>query len=226
LDSLFLDNNISIGFCFRQDPQHTFAKKLFNYNCSMNWSNNVLYEFKKVFERKRNAFDDLVFDLILELNNKNKYMSKNNLINISLRLQRESFDVESLKKLFTDFWAESSFQDSVSSSEIVSSLNRYKRTFIKQLLKDKSFCLKKISTHIRQQNYPIIEQQLNIDGEDDLNKLGNDMNICLDAHDLGKIVHKLKFITDDTKILEDKLNIENITKIYRVLGINDYEFPP
>ncbi|MCL2115145.1 MAG: hypothetical protein FWH29_02865 [Methanobrevibacter sp.] len=80
------------------------------------------------------------------------------------------------------------------------------------------------SPHFRKQKYPSIEQQLNIDGNDDLDIPGDDMNIILDAHDLGKVIHKLQFISDDNKILKNKTTIENITKIYRVLGINEYDF--
>jgi len=224
LDSLFLDNNIPIGFCFRQDPQHTFAKKLFNHSCSLNWSNNVEYEFNKVFDRKRNAYDDWIFDLITELNNIDSPLNKNDVINISIKLNLDSFDRKPLVKLIKDFWIESNLREYEPPSKIVPLLNKYKRSFTKKLLTDKKYCFRKIFSHTRRLTYPNIAQQLNIDGKDDLNFSGNDMNICLDAHDLGKTIPKLKFITDDNKILKEKISIENITKIYRILGINDYKF--
>ena len=159
-----------------------------------NWSNNVVYEFNKVFERKRTTFDDLICDLIIELTNKNTFLSKQHFITFSIGLNLEDFNPNSLKKLLTDFWRESNLKSHEFPSEIISALNSYKRSFIKNLLNDKKVCFKKMSApHIRKQKYPHIEQRLNIDGKDDLNNLGNDMNICLDAHDLGKNVHKLQF---------------------------------
>ena len=191
----------------------------------MNWSNNVVYEFNKVFERKRNVFDGWVFDLISELNNVDNNWNKNDIINISINLKIDGFNRKSLTKLIKDFWNESELGKCETPSKIISSLNRYKRSFTKKLLIDKKHCFEKMSApHIRQQKYPLIEQQLNIDGRDDLNHLGDDMNICLDAHDLGKTIPKLKFITDDDKILKDKITIQSITKINKVLGINNYNF--
>jgi hypothetical protein len=225
LDSLFLDTNIPIGFCYSHDPQHSFAKKLFKHSCKLYWYNNVKYEFDEVFERKRNAFEDLIFDLIDKVNNFKTKLSKEDFINIAFNLNNKFFNQKTLKKLLMFFWEESNLLGYVHHSKIVLSLNMYKRSFIKKLLKDKSFCFKKMShPHERQTEYPLIEQQLTVDGVGDLSRKGFDMNICLDAHDLGLVVNKLIFITHDIKILEDKSKIENNTKIYKVLGINDYEF--
>jgi len=224
-DILFLDNNIPIGFCFRQDPQHDFVVKIFNHNCEIKWSNNVLYEFKKVYKRKRNAFDDWIYNLIIELNNTKNVMTELQLVDIASKLRIKGFNQIVCFKLIKLLWKESSLNSSEHSKNILESIKNFKLSFNKGLSKSYSICIKKLNPPFERKNhYPLIAKQLKnkIDGYDDLTKLGSDMNICLDAHEMGKQINSLKFLTDDEKIINHKIDIQSITKIKKVISLKEY----
>ncbi|MDR0911286.1 MAG: hypothetical protein LBM96_01625 [Methanobrevibacter sp.] len=52
MTTLFFDNNIPIGYCFRLDPQNKKAKIAFNSKSLIYWSKNVKYEFQKFLKGK------------------------------------------------------------------------------------------------------------------------------------------------------------------------------
>lgn len=225
MDVLFLDNNVPIGFCFKQDPQHDHANFIFNHNCETNWSNNVEHEFKNVYERKRNLFDDWTFKLTIELKNHKKSLTMFQVLNIAENLDVFGFGREACSKLLKEIWDESNLNNSPYYHEIVDAVRRYKSSFIRDLTKNYAFCIKKLGspfkrTYTDDNIYKQLKKSLHDYNSE--KKLGSDLNICLDAHELGKQKFNLKFITDDNDIVDNKSNIESITKIKHVILLETY----
>ncbi|MDR0911809.1 MAG: hypothetical protein LBM96_04310 [Methanobrevibacter sp.] len=226
--TLFFDNNIPIGYCFIQDPQHKKAKTAFNSKSLIYWSKNVKYEFKKVFNNKILILEDFIYSIKSKLNDIKEILDKNRLIDIIFSLKNQYFTQKSIKIIVNDIWNSANFNEKILSSEIIGYLEDYKRSFKKIAIKFKSDCYKQINMHERTKLYPKIETLLKncVDGEDSLKKLGNDMNIILDAHDLSynSNIFKLAFITDDIPLFHCKNLIETHTKIYDVCNLHEYEF--
>jgi hypothetical protein len=127
-----------------------------------------------------------------------------------------------------NIWNSPEFNEKVLSDEIIKNLDEYKRNFKRIAIKLKSDCYKQINIHERTKLYPKIESLLKncVDGKDSLKKLGNDMNIILDAHDLSynSNILKLAFITDDIPLFNCKNLIETHTKIHDVCNLHEYDF--
>ncbi|MDR3063719.1 MAG: hypothetical protein LBU40_06240 [Methanobrevibacter sp.] len=227
MDSIFLDNNVIIGFCFYIGPQHDFAKNIFNHNCNRIWSNNVEHEFQKVYKRKRRAFEDLLFKLMISIKNKRR-VTKEELVKISVSLEIGGFGGYQCSKIIEDIWNCSlNVGSHFKTNEMISAINKYEKSFNNRTTKKYANIFKKLGfPYERILEYPIVESNLKdvVDGKDNLRKLGGDMNICLDAHELGEKIPKLNFCTDDNKFLDNKTIICNHTKIYKIIGIEDYIF--
>jgi hypothetical protein len=121
------------------------------------------------------------------LNIINENINKNELINILCCLKNKHFKRTSIVILVNDIWKLAKFKSNVATNEIQGYLNDYKRSFKRNADKLKKECYKKFNTHKREKLYPDKEKFLKncVDGKDNLKKLGNDMNIILDAHDLS-----------------------------------------
>ncbi|KZX12276.1 hypothetical protein [Methanobrevibacter curvatus] len=227
MDSIFLDNNIVIGFCFNAEPQHAFALNIFNHNFNRLWSNNVEYEFQKIYHRKIDKFGDLIFKLIIKIRNE-RVLTKNELIKIAKHLNIDGFGYYQCSKIISGIWDSFLFENNhFKTNEIISAIKKYEKKFNKLSIKNYTLVFKNLgNAYERILEYPIVESNLKdvVNGKDNLRKLGGDMNICLDAHELGEKIPKLNFCTDDNKFLDNSVIICNHTKIYKIIGIEDYIF--
>ncbi|MDR3292144.1 MAG: hypothetical protein LBT10_08380 [Methanobrevibacter sp.] len=217
--TIFLDNNILIGYCFLQDPQHDKSKIIFQKYQYIYWSKNVRYEFNK----KRGIFEELIDNIKITLNSLSNSIDKDDLINIALEHGKNS-NPYSIIKIVNDIWDENIFKSTESSKNVVIHLEHYKKHFTKKLLKFKAKCYK-LNCHERKDKYLSVEKKLEncIHGRDSLSILGNDMNICLDGHDLAKQngISKLIFITDDNYLFQCKSLLETHTKIHGVMSLSE-----
>ena len=141
-------------------------------------------------------------------------------------LKFETLNKKVISIIVNDIWNEGRFNGKESVDKIILYLKDYKRSFKKRVRKFKTDCYLNLNEHDRLVSYPKEEKLLKkcVDGEDSFLKLGNDMNICLDAHDLAKRVdiHKLTFISDDLSLLDCKNVLETSTKIYQVVSLRKY----
>ncbi|MCL2116267.1 MAG: hypothetical protein FWH29_08600 [Methanobrevibacter sp.] len=225
---LFFDNNIPVGYCFMQDPQHELAKKAFENISTKYWSKNVIFEFTRVCDRKLLILDDFIDEIIDEIGSIDEKLSIEQLANIVDCLKFEALNKKAISIIVNDIWNEGHFNGKESADKIIPYLKDYKRSFKKRVRKFKTDCYINLNEHERLISYPKKEKLLKkcVDGEDSFLKLGNDMNICLDAHDLAKKadIHKLTFITDDLPLFDCKNILETSTKIYQVAALRKYSF--
>ena len=228
MSTLFFDNNIPVGYCFMQDPQHNLAKKAFKNTQTKYWSKNVIFEFTRVCDKKLLLLHDFIDGIIDEIGSIDEEISSDYLANIANNIEFEEFNRDSVSIIIDDIWNEGDFNVKEPIRKITCYLNDYKRSFKKNVRKLKTECYRNLNEHERLIHYPNEEKLLEncVDGNDSFVKLGNDMNICLDAHDLAKKpdIHKLIFITDDLHLFDCKNILETSTKIYQVASLRKYSF--
>ncbi|MDR3223889.1 MAG: hypothetical protein LBT66_09205 [Methanobrevibacter sp.] len=130
-----------------------------------------------------------------------------------------------MQKIINDIWNKNEFENIESTESIINHLDSYKRGFKKKIIKFKRDCYNQLNYHERPTHYSSEEKKLKdcIHGDDNLDKIGGDMNICLDAHDLAKKsnINKLLFITDDNDLYDCKHLLKTHTKIHEVKHLLD-----
>lgn len=225
---IFLDNNILIGYCFKQDDQKPYSENALDCNASKYWSKSVLKEFNRVKIRKLDELSGFLCRVSSFLKDLSKDLSMLELSRLISTLGYESFNENSIKIIINDIWDNGNFEETEPIETIIKYLKDYYRVFKKEVAGNEKRCRDALEYHERNNNFPSHEKILKkcVDGRDNLINPEYDLDICLDAHDLviSKNINPLFFITDDRKLFACKDLIESNTKIREVCFLRDHNF--
>ena len=207
--SLFFDTNVLIGFIFKWDPWHSYAKNTFKEQCKKYFSDTVEEEVNKKFHKLLKKYVSFLDMLIRKLQSSNGFLTKEDFLKIAHQINIQKINK---LKIAESIWVDEKFNFDEEKDVIIHSLKEIKSIFKHESFSRKGYFFSIIELHIRNHRYPEVERKLK-------NKIHfPDWKIFLDAYDLFLLREPyLEVITSDAK----PKDIDYIKKITNLPKITD-----
>lgn len=192
---LFFDTNVPIGYIFKWDPWHTYAKNAFKKNAfkskdSKYWSKTVLNETNKKLIEHKHDYSNFLYDIHHQLKNQEGFFKKDDIISLA---DSSKVDLEFKKRrlVVESIWDKEGFGYEENSSTISNSLYGIMMDFNSDIYRRKNKFSANTHLHNRTKDYPKVKNELKKEIH------YPDYEIFLDAHDLCFIHSNLEFVTSD-----------------------------
>ncbi|MDR0911807.1 MAG: hypothetical protein LBM96_04300 [Methanobrevibacter sp.] len=225
MTSLFFDTNVCIGYIFKWDPWHEKATELISNHIESYFSQTVLDEIFKVFNKLIKEYIKFLEQLNQEiLINKKETFYESDLIQLSHKLQikienskNKSIDRE---RIVMSLWNDKGGYD-ISKNQLLTYIEDLIFNFKKFSFTRLEKCINQFILHPKTDNYDNLKQ---IFIKNDIHF--PDWQICLDANDLSYQLNNLTFVTADYNLIKslesimDKTNITDILKLDKLSIFN------
>lgn len=187
---LFFDTNVPIGYIFKWDPWHIYAKNAFESNDLKYWSNTVLEETHKKLIELKDDYSNFLHDIHHIIRNQEGFFNKDDIMSLA---DSSEVDLESKKKhlIIESIWDKEGFAYEENSRTISNSLDGIIMDFNSDIYHRKNKFSVNTLLHKRIKDYPKIKEELKKEIH------YPDYEIFLDAHDLCFIHSNLEFVTSD-----------------------------
>lgn len=202
---VFCDTNVPIAYVFHIDNLHYESKEVFNEYSEFFWSNNVSFEFDRVYIMKLEYLKSFFHDMQKYLESPlQEFYSIDDLFKFAVN-QYDNNELKKIKSSIEPFWREyigfeskilffdmkNSMDDCLNDLVWISKLNK---DFLKDFIQ---------LTPQRFDNYPDITKLL-----ESLDVHKSDREIILDAHDFASRSGPVDFVTFDHDCYEGAKNVE------------------